>query len=566
LRSVSRRRCGIAAFPLAAPGGGDKVAAMPALATALEPRSDAFRANAAAMRALVADLREKSAAIAEGGDEASRHRHQARGKLLARERIRLLLDPGSPFLELSAFAAYGMYDGAVPAAGIVTGIGRISGRECVVVANDATVKGGTYFPLTVKKHLRAQEIARDNRLPCLYLVDSGGAFLPAQDEVFPDRDHFGRIFYNQANLSAQGVPQIALVMGSCTAGGAYVPAMSDESVIVKGEGTIFLGGPPLVKAATGEIVSAEDLGGADVHSRISGVTDHYALDDRHALGIARRIVANLNRVKTSPVDVRSPREPRYAQEEIYGVIPTDGRRPYDVREIIARIVDDSEFDEFKQLYGATLVCGFARIWGYPVGILANNGILFSESALKGAHFIELCAQRGIPLVFLQNITGFMVGRKYENAGIAKDGAKLVTAVATAAVPKFTVIIGGSFGAGNYGMSGRAYSPRFLWMWPNARISVMGGEQAASVLATVRRDGMNARGQEWTPEEEEQFKAPIRSQYETQGHPYYASARLWDDGIIDPADTRLVLALSIAAALNAPIVPWRDGARFGVFRM
>jgi 3-methylcrotonyl-CoA carboxylase beta subunit len=533
---------------------------MPVIPTALDRRSDAFRANAAAMGALVDDLRKKSAAIALGGDEASRQRHLSRGKLLARERIRLLLDPGSPFLELSAFAAFGMYDGAVPAAGIVTGIGRIAGRECVVVANDATVKGGTYFPMTVKKHLRAQEIARENRLPCLYLVDSGGAFLPAQDEVFPDREHFGRIFYNQATLSALGVPQIAAVMGSCTAGGAYVPAMSDESIIVKGQGTIFLGGPPLVKAATGEVVSAEELGGADVHSRISGVTDHYAVDDRHALGIARRIVGNLNRAKPTPLQSAAPREPLYPAEEIYGVIPADVRRPYDVREIIARIVDGSELDEFKQLYGATLVCGFARICGYPVGILANNGILFSESALKGAHFIELCAQRGIPLVFLQNITGFMVGRKYENAGIAKDGAKMVTAVACAAVPKFTVIIGGSFGAGNYGMCGRAYGPRFLWMWPNARISVMGGEQAASVLATVRRDGM--RGKEWAAEEEEAFKAPIREQYETQGHPYYASARLWDDGIIDPADTRLVLALSISAALNAPI----PETRFGVFRM
>ena len=543
---------------------------MPVIPTALDPRSDNFRANAAAMRALVADLRDKSATIARGGDEAARRRHESRGKLLPRERIRLLLDPGSPFLELSAFAAYQMYDGAVPAAGIVTGIGRIGGRECVVVANDATVKGGTYFPLTVKKHLRAQEIARDNRLPCLYLVDSGGAFLPAQDEVFPDREHFGRIFYNQAQLSSLGVPQIAIVMGSCTAGGAYVPAMSDESIIVagkdRGQGTIFLAGPPLVKAAIGEIVSAEELGGADVHSRVSGVTDHYAFDDRHALGIARHIVGNLNRVKPMPLDAAAPREPLYPAEEIYGVIPNDVRRPYEVREIIARLVDGSELDEFKQLYGQTLVCGFAHIWGYPVGILANNGILFSESALKGAHFIELCAQRGIPLVFLQNITGFMVGRKYENQGIAKDGAKMVTAVATAAVPKFTVIIGGSFGAGNYGMCGRAYSPRFLWMWPNARISVMGGEQAASVLATVRRDGMSARGEAWTPEEEAAFKAPIRGQYETQGHPYYASARLWDDGIIDPAETRHVLALSISAALNAPIDPWRDGARFGVFRM
>jgi 3-methylcrotonyl-CoA carboxylase beta subunit len=540
---------------------------MPVIPTALDRRSDAFRANDRAMRALVQDLRDKSAAIAEGGDEASRQRHLRRGKLLARERVRLLLDPGSPFLELSAFAAYGMYDGAVPAAGIITGIGRISGRECVIVANDATVKGGTYFPMTVKKHLRAQEIARDNHLPCLYLVDSGGAFLPAQDEVFPDREHFGRIFYNQANLSALGVPQIAIVMGSCTAGGAYVPAMSDESIIVKGEGTIFLGGPPLVKAATGEVASAEELGGADVHSRISGVTDHYALDDHHAIGIARRIVGNLNKTNVMPLVIKESREPEYRAEEIYGIIPDDVRRPYEVREIIARIVDGSELDEFKQLYGPTLVCGFARIWGYPVGIVANNGILFSESALKGAHFIELCAQRGIPLVFLQNITGFMVGRKYENAGIAKDGAKMVTAVATAGVPKFTVIIGGSFGAGNYGMCGRAYGPRFLWMWPNARISVMGGEQAAAVLAQVRRDGMSARGQEWSEAEEDAFKAPIRAQYEEQGHPYYASARLWDDGIIDPAETRLVLGLSISAALNAPIERFAgSGGRFGVFRM
>jgi 3-methylcrotonyl-CoA carboxylase beta subunit len=539
---------------------------MPVIPTALDPHSDDFRANAAAMRAVVQDLREKTVKIAMGGDEASRQRHQRRGKLLARERIRLLLDPGSPFLELSAFAAWDMYDGAVPAAGIITGIGRIQGQECVVVANDATVKGGTYFPTTVKKHLRAQEIARDNRLPCLYLVDSGGAYLPAQDEVFPDRDHFGRIFYNQATLSAAGVPQIAIVMGSCTAGGAYVPAMSDESIIVKGEGTIFLGGPPLVKAATGEVVSAEELGGAEVHSRVSGVTDHYAVDDHHALGIARSIVGNLNRIKKVKLAVEPPREPRYPLEEIYGVIPSDVRRPYEVREVIARIVDGSELDEFKALYGATLVCGFARIWGYPVGILANNGILFSESALKAAHFIELCAQRGIPLVFLQNITGFMVGRRYENAGIAKDGAKMVTAVASANVPKFTVIIGGSFGAGNYGMCGRAYGPRFLWMWPNARISVMGGEQAASVLATVRRDGIARGGGEWSAADEEQFKAPIRAQYETQGHPYYASARLWDDGIIDPAETRLVLALGISASLNAPIEKWRDGARFGIFRM
>jgi 3-methylcrotonyl-CoA carboxylase beta subunit len=541
---------------------------MPVLSTLLDRRSDGFRANDRAMRAAVADLREKSERIAEGGDAASRARHEGRGKLLARERVRLLLDPGSPFLEFSAFAAYGMYDGGVPAAGIVTGIGRIRGRECVVVANDATVKGGTYFPMTVKKHLRAQEIARDNRLPCLYLVDSGGAFLPAQDEVFPDREHFGRIFYNQAQMSALGVPQIAIVMGSCTAGGAYVPAMSDESIIVRGQGTIFLAGPPLVKAATGEVVSAEELGGADVHTRLSGVADHMALDDHHALGIARAIVGNLNRVANlkqvggMPLAVEAPREPMYPADDIYGIIPDDVRRPYDVREVIARIVDGSEFDEFKQLYGPTLVCGFAHIWGYPVGIVANNGILFSESALKAAHFIELCAQRRVPLVFLQNITGFMVGRKYENAGIAKDGAKMVTAVATANVPKFTVIIGGSFGAGNYGMCGRAYGPRFLWMWPNARISVMGGEQAASVLAQVRRDGMAARGEDWSAQDEAAFKAPIRAQYETQGHPYYASARLWDDGIIDPAETRLVLALSISAALNGPVEP----TKFGVFRM
>ena len=533
---------------------------MTVLSTSLDPRADAFAANAAAMRALVGDLREKVGVIREGGGPAARRRHLDRGKLLPRERVRALLDPGSPFLEFSQLAGYGMYDGEVPAAGIVTGIGRIMGRECVVIANDATVKGGTYFPITVKKHLRAQEIAGENRLPCLYLVDSGGAFLSAQDEVFPDRDHFGRIFYNQARLSAAGVPQIALVMGSCTAGGAYVPAMSDESVIVRGQGTIFLAGPPLVRAATGEVVTAEELGGAEVHSRVSGVTDHYAFDDRHALGIARGIVGNLNRTKTVPLEVQAPREPLYPAEEIYGIIPPDVRRPYEVREVIARLVDGSELDEFKRLYGQTLVCGFARIWGYPVGILANNGILFSESALKAAHFIELCAQRGIPLVFLQNITGFMVGRKYESGGIAKDGAKMVTAVATAAVPKFTIIIGGSFGAGNYGMCGRAYGPRFLWMWPNARISVMGGEQAASVLAQIRRDARHGEG--WSDAEEEEFKAPIRAQYETQGHPYYASARLWDDGVIDPADTRLTLALAISASLNAPLEP----TRFGVFRM
>ena len=530
--------------------------------SAVDTRSDAFKANAAAMKALVSDLRTTVDAVRQGGGEAARAKHTARGKLLPRDRVRTLIDPGSPFLELSQLAAHDMYGGDIPAAGIITGIGRVSGRECMIVANDATVKGGTYFPLTVKKHVRAQAIAQENRLPCLYLVDSGGANLPNQDEVFPDRDHFGRIFFNQARMSADGIPQIAVVMGSCTAGGAYVPAMSDQSIIVRNQGTIFLGGPPLVRAATGEIVTAEDLGGADVHSRVSGVTDYYAEDDVDALGMARRIVGQLNQVKRPGLAIRAPREPRYAAEEIYGVVPADARKPYDVREVIARIVDDSELDEFKALYGTTLVTGFAHIWGYPVGIVANNGILFGESAQKGAHFIELCAQRGIPLVFLQNITGFMVGRKYEAGGIAKDGAKMVTAVATANVPKFTVIIGGSFGAGNYGMCGRAYSPRFLWMWPNARISVMGGEQAASVLAQVKRDGMEARGQQWTADEEEQFKAPIRDQYEAQGHPYYASARLWDDGVIDPADTRLVLGLGLSASLNAPIEP----TRFGVFRM
>ena len=540
---------------------------MTVLSSSIDQRSKGFAANAEAMRGLVEDLRAKLAAIEQGGSEEARRRHLGRGKLLPRERVRALLDPGSPLLEFSHLAAYGMYDGEVPAAGIITGIGRIMGHECVIVANDATVKGGTYFPMTVKKHLRAQEIAGENRLPCLYLVDSGGAFLPAQDEVFPDREHFGRIFYNQARLSAAGIPQIALVMGSCTAGGAYVPAMSDESVIVRGQGTIFLGGPPLVRAATGEVVTAEELGGAEVHSRVSGVSDHYALDDRHALGIARRIVGNLNRTKRVSLDLRSPCEPLYPAGEIYGVIPPDTRRPYEVREVIARLVDGSELDEFKRLYGQTLVCGFARIWGYPVGILANNGILFSESALKATHFIELCAQRGIPLVFLQNIAGFMVGRKYEAGGIAKDGAKMVTAVATVAVPKFTVIIGGSFGAGNYGMCGRAYSPRFLWMWPNARISVMGGEQAASVLAQVRRDSRAGREHPWSEPEEEEFKAPIRAQYETQGHPYYASARLWDDGVIDPVDTRMTLALAISASLNAPVSGFPgEPTRFGVFRI
>ena len=535
---------------------------MTILASAADPRSEGFRTNAAAMRALVDDLRATVECVRLGGGEAARQKHIGRGKLLPRDRIRTLIDPGSPFLEFSQLAAFGLYGGEIPAAGIITGIGRVMGRECVIVANDATVKGGTYFPLTVKKHVRAQEIAWQNRLPCIYLVDSGGANLPNQDEVFPDRDHFGRIFFNQANMSAEGIAQIAVVMGSCTAGGAYVPAMSDESIIVKNQGTIFLGGPPLVKAATGEVVTAEDLGGADVHSRISGVTDHYAENDTHALGIARRIAGSLNRLKRPELALRKPVEPRFAADELYGVVPTDARKPYDVREIIARIVDDSEFDEFKKLYGQTLVTGFAHIWGYPVGIVANNGILFSESAQKGAHFIELCAQRNIPLIFLQNITGFMVGRKYEAGGIAKDGAKMVTAVATARVPKFTVIIGGSFGAGNYGMCGRAYSPRFLFMWPNARIGVMGGEQAASVLAQVRRDNLESRGETWAPDDEEAFKEPIRAQYETQGHPYYASARLWDDGVIDPADTRMVLGLSLSAALNAPIEP----TRFGLFRM
>ncbi len=535
---------------------------MTALRSAIDARSDAFRDNAARMGELVEDLGQVVARIKEGGGAKARERHLSRGKLLPRDRIRTLLDPGSPFLEFSQLAAHGVYGEDIPAAGILTGIGRVSGRECVVVCNDATVKGGTYYPLTVKKHVRAQEIARENNLPCVYLVDSGGANLPNQDEVFPDRDHFGRIFYNQANMSAAGIPQIAVVMGSCTAGGAYVPAMSDESIIVRNQGTIFLGGPPLVKAATGEVVSAEDLGGADVHSRISGVTDHYALNDTHALGIARRIVGGLNRRKVAQGDIRTPRDPLYDPRELHGVIPRETRIPYDVREVIARIVDGSDFDEFKKLYGPTLVCGFAHIFGYPVGIIANNGILFSESAVKGAHFIELCAQRRIPLVFLQNITGFMVGRKYENGGIAKDGAKLVTAVATAAVPKFTVIIGGSFGAGNYGMCGRAYGPRQLWMWPNARISVMGGEQAASVLATVRRDNIEAAGKTWSPEDENAFKAPIRDQFEGQAHPYYASARLWDDGVIDPADTRMVLGLGLSSAHNAPI----GDTRFGLFRM
>jgi 3-methylcrotonyl-CoA carboxylase beta subunit len=535
---------------------------MAVLKSAVNTRSAEFQANAEAMRKLVEDLRRQVDTVREGGGSAAREKHVARGKLLPRERIRLLLDVGSPFLELSQLAAHGLYGDEVPAAGIITGIGRVSGRECMIVVNDATVKGGTYFPLTVKKHLRAQEIAEVNRLPCIYLVDSGGANLPNQDEVFPDRDHFGRIFFNQATMSAKRIPQIAVVMGSCTAGGAYVPAMSDETIIVKGQGTIFLGGPPLVKAATGEEVTAEDLGGAEVHTKTSGVADHLAMDDAHALGLARRIVANLNQRKEIQLDLQPPRDPAYDPAEIHGLIPADPRKPYDIREVLARILDGSELDEFKSLYGTTLVCGFGRLFGYPVGIVANNGILFSESALKGAHFIELCAQRGIPLIFLQNITGFMVGRKYEAGGIAKDGAKMVTAVATAAVPKLTMIVGGSFGAGNYGMCGRAYSPRFLWMWPNARISVMGGEQAANVMAQIRKDNLAAAGKSWPAAEEERFKAPIREQYERQGHPYYATARLWDDGILDPAESRMVLGLGLSAALNAPIKP----TRFGLFRM
>ena len=535
---------------------------MPVLTSKIDSRSSDFQRNAQCLREAIDDLKTQLANAADGGGAKARDKHTARGKLLPRERIRALLDPGSPFLELSPLAAHAMYDGAAPGAGLVTGIGRVHGIEVVVVANDATVKGGTYFPITVKKHLRAQEIALENHLPCVYLVDSGGAFLPLQDEVFPDRDHFGRIFYNQARLSARNIPQIAVVMGSCTAGGAYVPAMSDETVIVREQGTIFLGGPPLVKAATGEIVDAETLGGAEVHTSISGVADHFAENDQHALSIARDIIAHLNRRKRLPVSIREPVEPRYPAEEIYGIVPPDTRQPYDVREIIARIVDGSELHEFKPRYGKTLVCGFAHIYGYPVGIIANNGILFAESALKGAHFIELCNQRDIPLVFLQNITGFMVGRKYENAGIAKDGAKMVTAVACSHVPKFTVLIGGSFGAGNYAMCGRGYQPRFLWMWPNARISVMGGEQAAGVLATVKRDGIEAGGGTWSADEEEAFKSPIRAQYERQGHPYYATARLWDDGVIDPADTRRVLGLALSASFNADI----EKDRFGVFRM
>lgn len=532
---------------------------MSVLKSAINTRSEDFEANRAAMTALVDDLRQKAEAVRHGGGAAAAERHKSRGKLLARERIDLLLDPGAPFLEVGQLAAHCLYNGAAPSAGVVAGVGKISGVDCMIVANDATVKGGTYYPLTVKKHLRAQEIAEQNHLPCVYLVDSGGAFLPMQDEVFPDRDHFGRIFFNQANMSAKGIPQIAAVMGSCTAGGAYVPAMSDETVIVRNQGTIFLGGPPLVRAATGEIVTAEDLGGADVHTRLSGVADHLAENDAHALAILRRIVGNLNRTSAA---LGGGEEPLYDPEEIYGVIPADTRHPYDVREVIARLVDGSRFDEFKARYGTTLVTGFAQLYGTPVGIIANNGILFGESAQKGAHFIELCSQRQIPLVFLQNITGFMVGRKYENGGIARDGAKMVTAVSTTQVAKITMLIGGSFGAGNYGMCGRAYAPRFLWSWPNSRISVMGGEQAASVLARVRRDALEGRGESFSAEDEERFKAPIRDQYETQGHPYYATARLWDDGVIDPAQSRRVLGLSLSAALNAP----PRETRFGVFRM
>jgi len=535
---------------------------MAAFKSKLKTGSEEFKAAAAQMRAQVADLNQKLAQVRSGGDAAARERHHSRRKLLVRDRIKALLDSDSPWLELSPLAAWGMYDDQVPAAGIITGIGRVMGRECVVIANDATVKGGTYFPLTVKKHLRAQEIAQANRLPCIYLVDSGGAHLPSQDEVFPDRDHFGRIFYNQANMSALGIPQIAVVMGSCTAGGAYVPAMSDETIIVRNQGTIFLAGPPLVRAATGEIVTAEELGGADVHTRTSGVADHLADNDAHALEIARRAVGHLNLVMPAPPDLREPREPVLDPAEIYGVIPVSTRQQFDVREIIARIVDGSELDEFKARYGSTLITAFAHIGGHPVGIVANNGILFSESALKGTHFIELCSQRGIPLVFLQNITGFMVGKKYEAGGIAKDGAKMVTAVACSRVPKFTVIIGGSFGAGNYGMCGRAFDPRFLWMWPNARIAVMGGEQAAGVLAQVKRDALEKSGKPWSEENEREFRAPILEQYERQSSAYYASARLWDDGVIDPLDTRKMLTLGLAASLNSPL----EKTTFGVFRV
>jgi len=533
---------------------------MSVIESSIDTRGTEFRTNAEAMRRLLRQLGERTAEVSKGGSAAARERHLSRGKLLPRERVERLLDPGGAFLELSPLAAYEMYGGEVPAAGLISGIGRVAGRPCMIVANDATVKGGTYYPITVKKHLRAQEIAQQNNLPCIYLVDSGGANLPNQDEIFPDREHFGRIFFNQASMSAAGIPQIAAVMGSCTAGGAYVPAMCDEAIIVRGQGTIFLGGPPLVRAATGEIVSAEDLGGADIHTRLSGVADHYASDDLHALGIVRRIIGRLPPVTRTMAALPEP--PRYDPTELHGIVPPDIRQPFEVRDVIARIVDASAFDEFKARYGTTLVCGFASIWGRTVGIIANNGILFSEAALKGAHFIELCSQRHIPLVFLQNIAGFMVGRKYEAGGIAKDGAKLVTAVATTRVPKFTVIIGGSFGAGNYGMCGRAFSPRLLFTWPNSRISVMGGEQAAAVLASVRRDNLEARGEVWSSEAEEAFKRPIREKYELEGDPYYATARLWDDGIIDPAATRDVLGLGLAAAEGAP----QEATRFGLFRM
>jgi 3-methylcrotonyl-CoA carboxylase beta subunit len=535
---------------------------MAVLVSKIDPSSDDFKNNEHAMGALVDDLRQKIAAIELGGGEKPRERHLARGKLLPRERVNQLLDDGTAFLEFSQMAAYEVYEDDIPSAGIITGIGRVAGQECVIVCNDATVKGGTYFPLTAKKHLRAQDIAMQNNLPCIYLVDSGGANLPNQDEVFPDKDHFGRIFFNQANMSAQNIPQIAVVMGSCTAGGAYVPAMSDESIIVKEQGTIFLAGPPLVKAATGEDVSAEDLGGGDLHTRVSGVADYLAENDYHALELARETIANLNREKLVDVALKTPKEPKYDTSELYGVVPPDLKTQFDIKEVIARVVDGSEFHEFKARYGTTLITGFAHIEGMPVGIVANNGVLFSESALKGAHFIKMCDQRGIPLVFLQNITGFMVGSKYEAGGIAKDGAKMVTAVANARVPKLTMIIGGSFGAGNYGMCGRAYDPRFLWMWPNARISVMGGEQAAGVLATVTRDKLKRGGTEWPAAEEKKMKDKIIAQFETQGHPYYASARLWDDGIIDPADTRRVLALGLSAALNAPM----EEAKSSLFRM
>jgi 3-methylcrotonyl-CoA carboxylase beta subunit len=533
-----------------------------ALATTVDTASKEFRANQAVMRALIAELEEQRAKAAGGGPPRARERHLARGKLLPRDRVVTLLDPGAPFLELSPLAANGMYEDAIHGAGLITGVGRVSGRECVIVCNDSTIKGGTYYPMTVKKHLRAQEIARTNRLPCIYLVDSGGANLPHQTEVFPDREHFGRIFYNQATMSAAGIAQIAVVMGSCTAGGAYVPAMSDETIIVRNQGTIFLGGPPLVKAATGEVVTAEELGGAEVHAKKSGVADYLAENDRHALALCRRIVGNLNTKCSADITFAKPAEPKYDASELDGIVPADLKKQYDVREVIARLVDGSEFDEFKALYGTTLVTGFAHIHGIPVGILGNNGILFSESALKAAHFIELCCQRRVPLLFLQNIVGFIVGRDYEAGGIAKDGAKMVTAVACAQVPKITVIIGGSYGAGNYGMCGRAYDPRFLFTWPNARISVMGGEQAASVLATVKREGIEASGKKWSEVEEEEFKQPIREQYEAEGNPYYATARLWDDGIITPAETRRVLALCFAASLNTPI----PETRFGVFRM